>query len=59
MPEAERKPMDEVRLAIEVVPPTGKQLRKLVDGLDLVFELAARRRRRRTEPEEGLDLCRE
>ncbi len=39
MPEAERKSMDEVRLAIEVVRPTGKQLRKLVDGLDLMLEL--------------------
>ena len=59
MPEAERKPMSEPKLAVEIVRPTGKKLQTMVDGLDLVFELAERRCRWRTPAKEGLDLCRE
>jgi hypothetical protein len=51
--------MREPVLVVNVVRPTGKQLREMIDGLDLVFELAARRHRRRGGSEEGLDLCRE
>ena len=49
------------RLDVEIVRPTGKQMQKTMDGLDLVFELAARRCRRcrQADPMEPLDLCRE
>jgi len=46
-------------LDVEFVLPTGQQSRRIVDGLDLVFELTARRCRRRVEHKEGLDSCRE